>query len=71
MGKHSVFSFSSMHRRIACPGSALIDNKDFSSESADEGTLIHEYCAEILTIGESKKQLTAEQQECAEHLLNM
>jgi hypothetical protein len=37
-----------MERRIACPGSAQIDNKDKSSPYAEEGTKAHEEAAEIL-----------------------
>jgi len=38
-----------MERRIVCPGSAHIDNKDTKSEYADEGTAAHEEAAGILS----------------------
>jgi hypothetical protein len=37
-----------MYRRIACPGSAHIDNKDTPSISADEGTAAHAEAADVL-----------------------
>lgn len=46
--KHSRFAPSKMERRIACPGSAHIDNKDVPSKYAEEGTKAHEEAAEIL-----------------------
>lgn len=46
--RHSRFAPSKMHRRIACPGSAHIDNRDEPSKYADEGTLAHNFAANIL-----------------------
>lgn len=47
--KHSPFAPSKMYRRIPCPGSAHIDNKDTKqSEAAAEGTAAHEYSTEFL-----------------------
>lgn len=46
--KHSRFSPSKMARRIACPGSAHIDNKNTTNPYADEGTEAHKIAADLL-----------------------
>ncbi len=37
-----------MERRIACPGSVSVDNKDIPSDYSDEGTLAHNISADLL-----------------------
>lgn len=56
--KHSRFAPSKMERRIACPGSAHVDNKDIeSSEAAREGDRAHEEAAKILSGNITPKRL--------------
>lgn len=45
---HSRFSPSKMERRIACPGSISVDNKDFQTKYSKEGKEAHNEAAHIL-----------------------
>ena len=67
MSGHSRFGASAAHRWMRCPGSVQLtkDMPNPSSEFAAEGTMLHEYCANVLLGLENPYELTDEQLDVA------
>jgi len=67
MSGHSRFGASAAHRWMRCPGSVQLTYKlpNPSNAFAEEGTMLHEYCANILLGLENPYELTDEQLDVA------
>ncbi len=49
MSEHSRLSPSSMSRILCCPGSARTDLPDSGSAAAEQGTMAHDFCEQVLS----------------------
>ena len=75
---HSILGPSSLHRRMACPGSMKAEEpfwgQDNSNASADEGSMLHELAATCNSIEQAlEKQpgLNLDQQKCLSSVLGI
>lgn len=72
MGVHSRFGASSSHRWLRCPGSvkASADCPNLSTAFADEGTMLHEVAANVLSGLPHEYSLSDEQQSVVSTYVN-